>query len=124
MKDLTRLKRGDVITVNLPKIENSSLQSGRRPCIIVSNDDCNKHSPVIEVIPMTTKTTKNKLPTHWGLYMDEYNGLKEDSIVLAEQIRSIDKKMIINKLGYVVDYYQDDIDYSLMVSLGIIKANN
>lgn len=84
------VKNGDIYMAELPDDEGGSLQSGTRPVIIVSNNLANKHSPVVTVIPLTSQLSKKKLPTH--TIVDEC-GLDKKSIVLAEQIMSINKKI-------------------------------
>ena len=83
----------------LPKLEDSSVQAGFRPVIITSNAMCCQHSPTISVVPMTSKTTKARLSTH--VLLDADNGLEAPSLVLCEQITTIDKYRLINPIGYV-----------------------
>lgn len=92
--DQTCYKNGDIYMADLPDDRGGSLQSGSRPVVIISNDLANAYSPVITILPMTSKTEKKKLPTHVVI---KDCGLKKCSIVLAEQIMSINK----NQLGIV-----------------------
>lgn len=87
------IKRGDIlIDVDFSGGVGRE-QDGVRPCIVVSNKRCNRYSPVITVIPITTSETKTDLPTHLVLDDEKYK-LKKPSIVLAEQITTIDKSRI------------------------------
>ncbi len=88
---MQEIKRGSIWLVNLGDA-NGSIQAGTRPVIVISNDKANVHSPVIHVMPITTRT-KNNLPTH--VEVDEESGLRELSIALAEQ------SMLVNKVGFI-----------------------
>ena len=91
-------KRGDLIYVNLSPVIGSE-QDGIRPAVIVQNDKGNKFSPTIIILPITSKN-KNLLPTHIKINSNMY-GLPKNSVILAEQIRTIDKKRIIKKIGKI-----------------------
>ena len=92
--------RGDLYYADLPIMKDSQVQQGVRPVLIISNDKANKYSPVINVIPLTTCLTKTQLPTHVTLIG---YGLPKQSVLLAEQILSIDKKKLLGKIGSVND---------------------
>lgn len=93
--------RGDIWLVDLSKLINiegrSSIQSGVRPAVISSNKLCNQYSPTITIVPISSKIGKNKLPTH--VYIGQESGLLTQSVVLCEQILTIDKTMLIKKVG-------------------------
>ena len=91
-------KTGDIYMADLDVNGEGSLQTGRRPVLIISNDMANKYSPVITVIPMTSRMGKKKLPTH--VYIKDC-GLRKPSIALAEQITSISKSKLLNKMGSI-----------------------
>lgn len=90
------IKKGDVYLANLPVFQGSSIQSGVRPIIVGSNKMACKHSPVIQYIPITSKMSKNNLPTHVVLESDFF---EKQSMALAEQLGCIDKNRLIKKIG-------------------------
>lgn len=92
---------GELYYAALPTIENSQVQQGVRPVLIVSNNKANQYSPIITVIPLTCCLTKHYLPTHVNLIG---YGLEKPSVLLAEQILSLDKKNLLSKIGAVEDY--------------------
>lgn len=89
-------RRGDIFIAVLDEVSEGSLQAGVRPVLIVSNDKANEHSPVITVVPITSKMTKKKLPTH---VLIERCGLSCPSVALAEQITSISKSKLMRRMG-------------------------
>lgn len=92
-----------------------SLQSGTRPVLIVSNDKANEYSPVITIVPITSKIEKKKLPTH--VFMVNC-GLERPSIALAEQITSINKSDLIKKVGSIKEtIYEEQIKNAIEVQL-------
>lgn len=92
------IKFGDVIQVDFG-ITTGSIQGDIRPCAVIQNDIGNKYSPTTIVIPLTSELKKINMPVHDILYKSSRNGLKKDSLILGEQVRVIDKSMILNKLG-------------------------
>jgi mRNA interferase MazF len=88
-------KRGDIFTVDLTGAIGSE-QAGVRPCIIVSNDLCNRYSSVVTIIPVTAQTNKMRLPTHYQLDHKKYS-LDRPSFAIAEQITSVDKERFIRR---------------------------
>lgn len=113
------ITKGDVWYVDLPT-NSDSLQAGRRPCIIVSNNMANKFSPIIQVVALTTKIAKAKIPTHVILKSGTAN-LKEDSIALCEQIISINKKTLVDKVGSLDGYNLERIDRGMSIQLQLDK---
>ena len=95
------IKRGDMFYADLSPVIGSE-QGGVRPVVIIQNDIGNKHSPTVIAAAITSQTGKNKLPTHIEIGM-ENSGLKADSVVLAEQIRTIDKSRLKEKIGHIED---------------------
>ncbi|MGM0378125.1 MAG: type II toxin-antitoxin system PemK/MazF family toxin [Bacillota bacterium] len=114
-----KIKRSDVFLADLSPVKGSE-QGGVRPVLILQNDVGNKFSPTVIVAAITAKMTKAKLPTHIEIMQDEV-GLIKDSVILLEQIRTIDKKRLKNKIGNVSDKTMDDVDHALRVSLGLTK---
>lgn len=91
----------DIYYANLSKNSVQSEQGGIRPVIIIQNDVGNKFSPTVIVLPITKEIKKENLPTHCILHKSNTNGLEFDSMVLAEQIRVIDKSRLLDKIGYL-----------------------
>ena len=91
------VKRGDIYYADLSPVVGSE-QGGIRPVLIVQNDVGNKYSPTIIAAAITSKINKAKMPTHIELSANEY-GLNKDSVVLLEQIRTIDKQRLKEKIG-------------------------
>lgn len=91
----------DIFYANLSKNAVQSEQGGIRPVIIIQNDVGNKYSPTVIVLPITSEIKKENLPTHCVLHKTDINGLETDSMVLAEQIRVIDKSRLLDKVGYL-----------------------
>ena len=80
--------KGQVLWVDLPDVESGSVQKGRRPVVVISNNKGNQFSPVILVAPLTSRKKKH-LPTHVDVFANETNGIKSDSTVLCEQLFTI-----------------------------------
>ena len=95
------VKRGDMFYADLSPVVGSE-QGGIRPVLVIQNDTGNKYSPTVIVSAITSQINKNKLPTHIELDSKEF-GLKSDSVVLAEQIRTIDKSRLKEKIGHIDD---------------------
>lgn len=96
-----------------------SEQGGIRPVLVIQNNMGNKYSPTVIVSAITSKLNKTKLPTHIELDSEEY-GLKSDSIILTEQIRTIDKSRLKEKIGHIDDTnVMNKIDNALGVSFGL-----
>ena len=95
------MKMFDIYYADLLKNTVNSEQGGIRPVIIIQNDIGNKYSPTLIVLPITSEIKKENMPTHCILHKSIKNGLKVDSMVLAEQIRVIDKSRILDYIGYL-----------------------
>ncbi len=113
------IKRGELYLADLSPIVGSE-QGGKRPVLIVQNNVGNRFSPTIIVAAVTTHVEKNRLPTHIFLNGEEC-GLNQDSIVLLEQIRTIDKSRLGAKIGSVPTQVLKAVDYALQISLGVSK---
>ncbi|HHX04250.1 MAG TPA: type II toxin-antitoxin system PemK/MazF family toxin [Tissierellia bacterium] len=114
-----RVQRGDIFFANLDPGVGSE-QQGRRPVLVLQNNVGNKFSPTIIVAPITSYVQKNRLPTH-VLITEEISGLDRDSIVLLEQIRTIDKKRLLGKIGELSKVALMRIEQAAQVSLGLKK---
>lgn len=112
------IKRGDMFYADLSPVIGSE-QGGIRPVLVIQNNIGNKYSPTVIVSAITSQLSKNKLPTHIELDSVEF-GLKSDSIILTEQIRTIDKSRLKEKIGHINDAkVMSQIDNALGVSFGL-----
>ena len=112
------IKRGDMFYADLSPVVGSE-QGGIRPVLIIQNDMGNKHSPTVIAAAITSQTGKNKLPTHIEIGYQN-NGLKSDSVVLTEQIRTIDKSRLKEKIGHIDDEkIISQVNNALGVSFGL-----
>ena len=112
------IKRGDMFYADLSPVVGSE-QGGIRPVLIIQNDTGNKYSPTVIAAAITSQVNKNKLPTHIEISSEEF-GLKTDSVVLTEQIRTIDKSRLKEKIWHINDEkVMGKINNSLGVSFGL-----
>ncbi len=112
------IKRGDMFYADLSPVVGSE-QGGVRPVLIIQNDTGNKYSPTVIAAAITSQTGKNKLPTHIEIGSQE-NGLKADSVVLAEQIRTIDKSRLKEKIGHINDSnVMTQVNNAIGISFGL-----
>ena len=113
------IKRGDIFYAELNPVIGSE-QGGTRPVPIISNDRGNSHSPTIIIAAITGRTqTKAKLPTHTEV--KDVEGLDRDSIILLEQIRTIDKQRLKNHMGTMPNNIMARVDKALAISLAMTK---
>ena len=113
-----QIKRGDMFYADLSPVIGSE-RGGIRPVLIIQNDVGNKYSPTVIAAAITSQTGKNKLPTHIEINSYSY-GLKNNSVVLAEQIRTIDKSRLKEKIGHIDDEkIIDKVNSALGVSFGL-----
>ena len=110
------IKRGELYYADLSPVVGSE-QGGVRPVLIVQNDVGNKYSPTIIAAAVTSQIFKNKMPTHVNLDAANY-GLPKDSIVLLEQIRTLDKKRLKDRIGELDENAMRRVNEGLMISLG------
>jgi mRNA interferase MazF len=114
------IKRGDIFYADLSPVVGSE-QGGIRPVLIVQNDIGNKYSPTVIAAAITSQINKAKLPTHIELNAQEY-GLLKDSVVLLEQIRTIDKKRLREKIGRLDDELMERVNEALSISFGLVDT--
>ncbi|MGL5437492.1 MAG: type II toxin-antitoxin system PemK/MazF family toxin [Lachnospiraceae bacterium] len=122
MNDLNRAKlnnvvRGDMYYADLSPVIGSE-QGGIRPVLVIQNDTGNRHSPTVIVAAITSKSTKAVLPTHVAIPSTP-NGLKQDSTVLTEQIRTIDRRRLKEYIGRLEPQQMVEIDLAMLTSLGL-----
>ena len=111
------IKRGDMYYADLSTVIGSE-QGGVRPVLIIQNDVGNKFSPTVIAAAITSQTSKNKLPTHINIDSKEY-GLMKNSVILAEQIRTIDKSRLKEKIGQVDETIMGQVNNALGISFGL-----
>ena len=111
------IKRGSIIMVDLPT-GNGSVQGGTRPAVVISNNRGNKFSPVLIVVPLTSKV-KKYMPTHHTIEPSMINGLSKTSIALAEQIITVGKDMVRNIVGTLEEIDINFINRKVMTSLAL-----
>ena len=111
------VRRGDIYYADLSPVIGSE-QGGIRPVLIVQNDVGNKYSPTVIAAAITSKKFKTQLPTHIRVQADEC-GLAKDSIVLLEQVRTLDKQRLRERMGSLDDIEMSKINHALQVSFGL-----
>lgn len=115
------IRRGDIYYADLSPVVGSE-QGGIRPVLIIQNNVGNRYSPTVIAAAITSRGTKAKLPTHIKLYADS-SGLSKDSVVLLEQIRTIDKTRLKEKMGSLNSYDMYKVDEALSISFGLDTEN-
>jgi mRNA interferase MazF len=113
------VKRGDVFFADLSPVVGSE-QGGVRPVLIIQNDIGNRFSPTVIIAAITAQIQKAKLPTHVEIDA-ELHGFDRDSVVLLEQIRTIDKQRLIDKITHLDGEMMSKVDESLQISVGLIE---
>lgn len=116
------IKRGDIFYADLSPVIGSE-QGGLRPVLIVQNDIGNKYSPTVIAAAITSKMGKSRLPTHIDIYRDRV-GLQKDSVILLEQIRTLDKRRLKEKMGHLDDDVMDKVNLAIAVSFGLAPENS
>ncbi len=111
-----QIKRGDIYYADLSPVIGSE-QGGVRPVLVIQNDVGNKYSPTVIVSAITSKLCKAKLPTHIELSSADYN-LPKDSVALLEQIRTLDKRRLQEKVTTLSDEKMKEVNRAILISLG------
>ena len=114
------IRRGDIFYADLSPVVGSE-QGGLRPVLIVQNDVGNKFSPTVIAAAITSQISKTKLPTHIGVYADSY-GLSKDSVILLEQIRTLDKQRLKEKMGHLDEDMMEKVNEAISVSFGLSEG--
>ena len=111
------VKRGDIYYADLSPVIGSE-QGGTRPVLIIQNDVGNKFSPTVIAAAITSRTDKSKLPTHIDVFAEKY-GLAKDSVILLEQIRTIDKTRLKERMGHLDESTMSRVNRAISVSFGL-----
>ena len=116
------VKRGDIFYADLSPVIGSE-QGGMRPVLIVQNDVGNKYSPTVIAAAITSRTGKTKLPTHIDVHCSAQNvsdyGLAKDSVILLEQVRTLDKRRLKEKMGHLDEGLMTEVNNAIAVSFGL-----
>ena len=115
------IKRGELYYADLSPVVGSE-QGGVRPVLVVQNDVGNKYSPTVIAAAITSKLDKAKLPTHIDVYAEEF-GLSKNSVVLLEQIRTLDKRRLREKMGHLDDILMQRVNNAITISFGLAGEN-
>lgn len=123
------VKRGDIFYADLSPVVGSE-QGGMRPVLVIQNNIGNKFSPTVIVAAITSKIAKPKMLTHVAVKAAPkgQKGLEKDSVILLEQLRTLDKQRLRDKISHLDDTTMRSVDYALKVSIGLIdihtRSNN
>ncbi|KRG09409.1 MULTISPECIES: type II toxin-antitoxin system PemK/MazF family toxin [Bacillaceae] len=112
------VKRGDVYFADLSPVVGSE-QGGVRPVLVLQNDIGNRFSPTVIIAAITAQIQKAKLPTHVEIDAEKY-GFERDSVLLLEQIRTVDKQRLTDKITHLDEEMMEKVDEALQISLGLI----
>lgn len=113
----SNVKRGDIFYADLSPVVGSE-QGGTRPVLIIQNDVGNRHSPTVIAAAITSQTGKARLPTHINITGSAV-GLTKDSVILLEQIRTIDKRRLREHMGHLDENQMGQVDSAIAVSFGL-----
>ena len=111
------IRRGDIFYADLSPVVGSE-QGGLRPVLIIQNDVGNRYSPTVIAAAITSRMGKTRLPTHIDIYA-ERAGLAKDSVILLEQIRTLDKRRLKERMGHLEGAVMDRVNTAIAVSFGI-----
>lgn len=113
------VKRGDIYFANLSPVVGSE-QGGHRPVLVIQNDVGNKYSPTVIVAAITSQISKAKLPTHVEVSAKMFQ-LEKDSVVLLEQLRTLDKRRLKDKVTHLSEDIMSKVDEAVRISLGLVQ---
>lgn len=112
-----QVKRGDIYYADLSPVVGSE-QGGLRPVLIIQNDIGNRYSPTVIAAAITSRMGKARMPTHIDIYADRA-GLARDSVILLEQVRTLDKRRLREKMGHLDDDMMSVVNSAIAVSFGL-----
>ena len=116
INDISNVKRGDIFYADLSPVVGSE-QGGIRPVLIIQNDVGNRYSPTVIAAAITSQVGKSRLPTHIDIH--SAGGLSKDSVVLLEQVRTLDKRRLKEKAGHLDEFSMEKVNDALAVSFGL-----
>jgi mRNA interferase MazF len=111
------VRRGDIFYADLSPVVGSE-QGGIRPVLIIQNNVGNRYSPTVICAAITSQINKAKLPTHIEIHKENHS-LTKDSVILLEQVRTVDKRRLREKIGHLEEALMDRVDKALLTSLGL-----
>lgn len=114
---MNNIRRGDIFYADLSPVVGSE-QGGLRPVLIIQNDIGNKYSPTVIAAAITSRMGKTRLPTHIDIFAEKA-GLAKDSVILLEQIRTLDKRRLKEKMGHLDDMMMSEVNAAIAVSFGL-----
>ena len=114
---IPNIKRGDIFYADLSPVVGSE-QGGLRPVLIIQNDVGNRYSPTVIAAAITSRMGKTRLPTHIDIHADRV-GLAKDSVILLEQIRTLDKRRLKEKMGHLDSAVMTQVNNAIAVSFGL-----
>ncbi len=118
---IPNIKRGDIFYADLSPVVGSE-QGGLRPVLIIQNDVGNRYSPTVIAAAITSRLGKTRLPTHIDIHADRV-GLAKDSVILLEQIRTLDKKRLKEKMGHLDNAMMSRVNQAIAVSFGLGESD-
>ena len=119
----TSVRRGDIYYADLSPVVGSE-QGGVRPVLIIQNDTGNRYSPTVIAAAITSQTGKARLPTHIDLPVNPGCGLSRNSVILLEQVRTLDKRRLRERMGHVEESMMNKVDTAIAVSFGLPHESN
>jgi mRNA interferase MazF len=122
IQKMIQVKRGDIFYADLSPVIGSE-QGGLRPVLIIQNDVGNRYSPTVIAAAITSRMGKTRMPTHIDIHAERV-GLAKDSVILLEQIRTLDKKRLKEKLGHLDDGMMNSVNSAIAVSFGLSEPNH
>lgn len=117
---MNTVRRGDIYYADLSPVVGSE-QGGLRPVLIIQNDVGNKYSPTVIAAAITSRMSKTHLPTHIDVFADRV-GLAKDSVILLEQIRTLDKRRLREKMGHLDEAMMLEVNTAIAISFGLGSA--
>ena len=116
----TSIRRGDIYYADLSPVVGSE-QGGLRPVLIIQNDIGNRYSPTVIAAAITSRLSKTHLPTHIDIYAEQV-GLAKDSVILLEQVRTLDKRRLRDKMGHLDPLTRNEVNTAIAISFGLGDA--
>ena len=114
---MNTVRRGDIYYADLSPVVGSE-QGGLRPVLIIQNDIGNRYSPMVIAAAITSRMSKTHLPTHIDVFADRV-GLAKDSVILLEQIRTLDKRRLREKMGHLDEGMMNEVNTAIAISFGL-----